>query len=92
MTVFEILRSLCWYDYRHPEYDAEFMKENETTSCSCDNCSKGRHRLADQLLIEMGMGKGRTPICINCESPILTEVNMSRTEDGRPKHKVCVDL
>lgn len=49
MSTEEIKESLCVYDKRNPYYTKEAEKINKT-DCYCDNCFRGKHQLANELL------------------------------------------
>ena len=48
MTKDEVLSSLCYYDPRNPDYDAE--NGEKVKDCACDNCFYGRTKLAEHIL------------------------------------------
>jgi len=50
MELQKIKESLCYYDKRNPDYidtDNENLKKQP---CYCDNCFRGKHELANELL------------------------------------------
>jgi len=54
MTRQEVLECLCCYDKRNPNYsDFEYLGEDTPEprkDCYCDNCFRGKDRLALELL------------------------------------------
>lgn len=48
MTEKEIFESLCFYDERSPYYNKEW--QTLAKPCNCNNCFRGRHKLAAALL------------------------------------------
>lgn len=50
----EILECLCYYDARNPDNTLDLYDDDQIEalriSCSCDNCHKGKTRLAEELL------------------------------------------
>lgn len=52
MTRQEVLESLCYYDIRNPYnvLDKEEIKDHNKKDCYCDNCFKGKTKLAEELL------------------------------------------
>jgi hypothetical protein len=64
MTTEEILQSLCYYDKRNPDctaddkdiedHKAQLLRVSKklgyNKTCSCDNCSYGITKLAEELL------------------------------------------
>ncbi len=51
MNQLEILNSLCLYDERNPQYDQDNEPLNGVPdNCYCDNCFKGKTRLAEYIL------------------------------------------
>jgi hypothetical protein len=53
MKLKEILKCLCWYDPRNPNYYNPFDAEDERKpreNCYCDNCFYGRDALALEII------------------------------------------
>ena len=58
MTEKEVLESLCYYDKRNPENVAQFLDEGDILKdfdhnkdrCYCDNCFRGKTRMAEYIL------------------------------------------
>jgi len=57
MTKEEILSNLCYYDERNPDNGLEFISEKEEFlkdhnkyTCFCDNCFRGKTKLAEYIL------------------------------------------
>ena len=52
MTDEEVLRNLCYYDPRNPEYEdfAPDERYEPRDNCSCDNCFYRRDPLAIEIL------------------------------------------
>lgn len=53
----EILKNLCYYDKRNPDYNGEVANSAVRLPvkvgvcvCYCDNCFYGRHKLALEIL------------------------------------------
>ena len=56
MTGKQVCENLCWYDPRHPYYDADNaftpqeLIERQALGCNCDSCHHGRHKLAVEII------------------------------------------
>lgn len=50
MTTTKIKEQLCYYDKRHPNYTKSDKKIYKDNNCYCDNCFRGKHELANELL------------------------------------------
>ena len=50
MTTTEIKQQLCYYDNRNPDYIETLNERLKSKPCYCDNCYKGNHELANELL------------------------------------------
>lgn len=49
MNTQQIKEQLCIYDKRNPNYE-EYNKPIKSENCFCDNCFRGKHELANELL------------------------------------------
>ena len=50
----DLLRALCTYDSRHPDYESLYWDEDPKPTpqpnCFCDNCFYGRTELANEII------------------------------------------
>ena len=50
----DVLRALCAYDSRHPDYESLYWDEDPKPTpqpnCCCDNCFYGRTELANEII------------------------------------------
>lgn len=50
MTTTEIIQQLCIYDNRNPNFEEYNERINKHKECYCDNCFRGKDKLANELL------------------------------------------